>query len=119
LNVVMFRRCTVALAFVLGACGTADAIDTEDSTPPTAPVTVPGVGSLPDTIPSPTLDESDEAAEPVVSVVVTRPVDADGVIVESVAERVNGNRLLVIGDSILASTATRYGNEPDRLVGGS
>ena len=30
---------------------------------------------------------------------------------DTVAEQVNGNRLLVIGDSILASTATRYGRE--------
>ncbi|MEP6296347.1 MAG: hypothetical protein ABJ382_03400, partial [Ilumatobacter sp.] len=106
----MFRRCSVALAFVLGACGTAGAVDTEESTPPTAIPTVPGVGNLPDTIPIPVFDD-DEVDEPPISVVVTRPVDEDGVVVESVAERVNGNRLLVIGDSILASTATRYGGE--------
>ncbi len=111
LNDVMLRRSFVAFAFVLGACGTADAVDSEQ-TAPTALPTVPGVGNLPDTIPVPTLEVPDEVVdEPPVSVVVTRPVDDDGVEVESVAERVNGNRLLVIGDSILASTATRYGKE--------
>lgn len=112
LNGVMIRRSLVAISFVLGACGTADAVDSDDTTPPTAIPTVPGVGTLPDTIPMALLGESDaETEEPIVSVVVTRPVDEDGIVAESVAERVNGNRLLVIGDSILASTASRYGGE--------
>ena len=31
--------------------------------------------------------------------------------VEAIADRVNGNRLLVIGDSIMAGTASRFGGE--------
>ncbi len=73
MNVVMLRRCTVALAFVLGACGTGQAIGPEDSVPATPVPTVPGVGLLPDTVPVPSFDEETEEVEPLVSVVVTRP----------------------------------------------
>ena len=104
----MLRRSIVALAFVLGACGTGESTS-PDSLPPSTPVpTVPGVGRLPDTIPTPNVQASNADDEVPVSVVVTRPVDDDGVVLDTIAEQVNGNRLIVVGDSILASTATRY-----------
>ena len=46
--------------------------------------------------------------EPVITVPVTRPVTEDGTTAELVGDEVIGNRFLVIGDSIMASTATRY-----------
>ena len=59
-----------------------------------------GVGVLPSTVvPDP---------EPVISVPVTRPVTEEGTTAELVGDKVIDNRLLVIGDSIMASTATRY-----------
>ena len=110
-NVAMLRRSTIALAFLLGACGAGEA-GTPDSLPPSTPVpTVPGVGRLPDTIPTPNALASNAEDDVPVSVVVTRPVDEDGVVLDTIAEQVNGNRLIVVGDSILASTASRYGGE--------
>ncbi len=109
-NVAMLRRSTVALAFLLGACGATEGTS-PDSLPPTTPVpTVPGVGRLPDTIPRVNARLSSDVEVPV-SVVVTRPVDEDGAVLDTIAEQVNGNRLIVVGDSILASTASRYGGE--------
>ncbi len=106
----MLRRSTVALAFLLGACGASEATS-PDSLPPSTPVpTVPGVGRLPDTIPRANARVSNDVEVPV-SVVVTRPVDEDGAVLDTIAEQVNGNRLIVVGDSILASTASRYGGE--------
>lgn len=121
LNVTMLRRCTIVLAFVLGACGSTDADGPESSPVRTPEPTVPGIGSLPATVPVAVPEERDDVEsdaedtgdieEPVVSFVPTLPVGDDGVAAEMFTERVDGNRLLVIGDSILASTATRYGNE--------
>ena len=107
----MFRRAVIALAFVVGACGASDGSSEELQSTATPPPTVPGVGGLPDTVPESPVADGGADIVPTASVVVTRPVDEDGVVVEAVAGRVNGNRLLVIGDSILASTATRYGDE--------
>ncbi|MDG1266425.1 MAG: hypothetical protein P8O03_08885, partial [Ilumatobacter sp.] len=105
----MLRRSVIALAFLLGACGASEATS-PDSLPPSTPVpTVPGVGRLPDTIPTPNVQASN--AEVLASVVVARPVDEAGVVLDTVAEQINGNRLIVVGDSILASTARRYGRE--------
>jgi hypothetical protein len=109
-NVAMLRRSTVALAFLLGACGASEGTS-PDSLPPSTPVpTVPGVGRLPDTIPRANARVASDVEVPV-SVVVTRPVDEDGAVLDTIAEQVNGNRLIVVGDSILASTASRYGGE--------
>jgi hypothetical protein len=98
----------VVVGSVVAGCGTGEVTA---PAPPATPVpTVPGVGVLPDTIPQfPPVGLTDNDVP--VSVAITRPVDGEGVVVESVAQRVNGTRLLVIGDSILASTAKRYGNE--------
>ncbi len=69
--------------------------------------TVGGVGVLPSTVPP----------ERTPLVVVTRPVHEDGTTAELVGETAIGNRLLVIGDSIMASTSTRYsGYMCDQLV---
>ncbi len=98
----------LALTLVV-ACGTPE----DDAAPPTpAPTPAPtlgGVGQLPDTVPP--------NREPLV--LVTRPPavpesdepdgeEADNVS-ERVSEQISGNRILVIGDSIMASTSVRYG----------
>jgi hypothetical protein len=101
------RRPWIALATVLAACGGSVAgIGDSASTPVATPLpTVPGVGSLPATIPS----TSSPAIEPLV--VITRPLTADGELAELVGDQVAGNRLLIIGDSIFAGAETRYGGE--------
>ena len=69
--------------------------------------TVAGVGMLPAVV----------APERARMVVLTTPVNSDGAVAELVGEQVTGNRVLVIGDSIMASTATRYtGYMCDELV---
>jgi hypothetical protein len=60
--------------------------------------TVGGVGVLPAVV-EPTRERL---------VVVTRPIKEDGTVAELIGEQIIGNRILVIGDSIMASTATRY-----------
>ncbi len=116
----MISRAVVVLAFVLGACGASEAASTDSATPSTPVPTVPGVGSLPDTVPTPEVaavagaapvDEVEDVDETVPSVEITRPVDDDGAVLDTIAEQVQGNRLIVVGDSILASTSTRYGGE--------
>lgn len=68
--------------------------------------TIGGVGDLPDSVPD------DDGPS-----VIARPATADGVQVAIIGDQVAGNRLLMIGDSILASTTTRHGGEMcDRLV---
>ena len=45
------------------------------------------------------------------------PVNADGTTAELVGESSPGNRILIIGDSIMASTSSRYGGQMcDALV---
>src|SRR6056297_2439250 len=106
----MFRRITPALAvvaLVVGACGSGGD-DSGEELPASTPVpTIGGVGSLPDTVP--------DARSPIVRV--PRPVNDDGSVAELPGEQVDGNRVLVIGDSIMASTAQRYGGQMcDELV---
>ena len=98
-----------AAALALAACGTGggDSIETESTPVPT----VGGVGYLPDTVPTTTIDPNADPDDIVVDVVVSRPVDEEGVIEAQVAELVAGNRVIAIGDSILASTASRFGGE--------
>lgn len=95
----------------LAACGSAGATDDE----PTG--TIGGVGLLPDqtatsavlatappdgsTTVAPTSAASDAAPN----------VVAPGSSVVPIAERVAGNKLLMVGDSIFAGAASRYGNE--------
>lgn len=96
-------------ALALGACGSSDA-----AAPPTGE-TIGGVGELPDTVapatsapadePDPVSDTRDEPDEPAsADVPITDETQRIGRIVE-------GNRVLVIGDSILASISDRYGGQ--------
>jgi hypothetical protein len=76
-----------------GAAGSGDGV---------VPVsTLPGVGQLPGTV----------APERAPLVVVAPPVNADGTPAELVGVAADGNRVLLIGDSILASTSSRYGGQ--------
>jgi lysophospholipase L1-like esterase len=107
--VAMLRRAPitalVALAVAAGACGSA-ADESVDVT--AAPVqTVAGVGVLPDTVPSGRQQR----------VFVPAPVNADGTPADLIGEVAPGNRVLIIGDSIIASTSSRYGRQMcDELV---
>lgn len=107
--VAMIRRAPltalVALVVVAGACGSA-ADESVDVT--AAPVqTVAGVGVLPDTVPSGRQQR----------VFVPAPVNADGTPADLIGEVAPGNRVLIIGDSIMASTSSRYGRQMcDELV---
>jgi lysophospholipase L1-like esterase len=119
-------RALVAMAaLVLAACGSSDA-----AAPP-APDTVGGIGGLPGTLvasastmPAPG-DDGDDGDDGVVRTFADEPdsprsrdepepdVDED----LPIGRFVDGNRVLVIGDSILASISDRYGNQLcDRLV---
>ena len=102
--VQMTRRRSLAAVFAVAAlvagCGAADG-GADDTTPPVTPVpTIAGVGVVP-AVPS-------AVREPIV--VVRPPVNEDGTEAQLIGETVDGNRILMIGDSILASTASRYGN---------
>ena len=105
------RRSLVALAaasILIAGCGSGG--DDSDATiPPVTPVpTVAGVG----TVPAMPLAVRD----PVV-VVVRPPVNVDGTEAELTGQIADGNRILMIGDSILASTSSRYGDQMcDTLV---
>ena len=103
------RALFAAAAIALAACGTGggEAVETE----PTPVPTVAGVGYLPDTVPTTTIDPDADPADIVVDVAVSRPVDEQGVVEQQVSELVGGNRVIAIGDSILASTASRFGGE--------
>ncbi len=83
------------------ACGSAGD-ESNDTIPPVTPVpTIGGVGVVP-AVPS-------AVREPVV--VVPLPVDVDGETSQLIGATVESNRVLMIGDSILASTSSRYGNQ--------
>ena len=101
---VFAAACAMAFAGCAGS-GTGDITADQVALAPLP--TVGGVGVLPSTVPP--------EREPLVPV--TRPVQEDGTAAELVGEKVIDNRLLVIGDSIMASTATRYsGLMCDKLV---
>jgi len=102
----MFRRRTrtfavlATLAIVAAGCGSG-AENADDTISPVAPAsTLGGVGEVP-AVPS-------AVREPVV--VVRPPVNVDGTEAQLIGEIADGNRILMIGDSILASTSSRYGN---------
>lgn len=100
----MSRRLTLAalsaLVLVTAACGSADADDTAASVPEaTTPPTIGGVGVLPAAV---STDRSP-------NVMVRPPMNDDGSAAELFGEIADGNRVLLIGDSILTSTAQRYG----------
>lgn len=88
----------VVFAAVASGCGTSDttaSVVGAGAPPPT----VGGVGELPDTV----------APEGATSVIIQRPLNPDGSEAVLIGERADGNRVLLIGDSILASTTERYG----------
>ncbi len=90
----------LAVAVAVAGCGINDG-EADDTIPPVTPVpTVAGVGMVP-AVPS-------AVREPVV--VVRAPVNEDGTEADLIGDLVEGNRVLMIGDSILASTSSRYGN---------
>ncbi|HYN33984.1 MAG TPA: hypothetical protein VES40_15275 [Ilumatobacteraceae bacterium] len=98
----------VALSLTLAACGATGGDAGETTVVVGAPVaTIAGVGVLPDTVPA--------NREPLV--MVPPPVNDDGTTAELVGDIVAGNRILIIGDSIMASTSSRYGGQMcDALV---
>jgi len=106
----MFRRPSIAavlaVAVLAGGCGVTDG-EADDTIPPATPVpTIAGVGVVP-AVPS-------ALREPVV--VVRPPVEEDGTEAQLIGELVEGNRVLMIGDSILASTSSRYGDHMCEVV---
>ena len=105
------RPSTALLApalLLLAACGAGEAA-APDSTRRDVQPTVPGVGALPSTVVGEAVGE-EPVIEPVV--VITRPVDeTTGEELATVGEQAGGNRLIMLGDSILAATSSRYGGE--------
>ncbi len=90
----------VAVAVAVAGCGVADG-EGDDTIAPVTPVpTIAGVGAVP-AVPS-------AVREPIV--IVRPPVNEDGTEAKLIGDKVDGNRILMIGDSILASTSSRYGN---------
>jgi len=88
-------------AIVVAGCGSTGN-DADDTIPPVTPVaTLGGVGDVP----------AAPSAVRELSVVVRPPVNVDGTAAQLIGEIVDGNRILMIGDSILASTSSRYGNQ--------
>jgi uncharacterized membrane protein YgcG len=90
-----------ALALVAGACGLVDGEGADSgSLPPATPVpTISGVGALPDSV--------SDNRQPIVRV--SRPINEDGTTAELIGETSEGNRILLIGDSIIAGASSRYG----------
>jgi hypothetical protein len=107
-------RVLAAGCLVLAACGTSDAAAPEPAS------TVGDVGVLPGTLPgAPTVPSTDA---PAATTGPSAPTSTSGEPAPSTAPRVNdgrvsvgriaaGNRVLVIGDSILASISDRYGGQ--------
>ena len=110
--VEMLRRSSIvalmALSLTMAACGSTGGDAGADTVPDGSPApTVAGVGVLPDTVPA--------NREPLV--MVPPPVNDDGTTADLIGELVVGNRILIIGDSIIASTSSRYGGQMcDALV---
>jgi lysophospholipase L1-like esterase len=108
----MLGRTTIlalgAVSIGLTACGAGSGTDGAESLLGVAPLpTVSGVGALPDTVPP------DREAV----VMIPAPIKADGTPAELLGVTTEGNRVLVIGDSIMASTSSRYGGQMcDELV---
>jgi hypothetical protein len=99
----MRGRCgLLLLVAVLAACG-----DDEVAAPTVPKGTVAGVGVLPEALSRPA-----ERGVTTTSSTVPRPtVTVDRSELLPIGERVEGNRLIMIGDSILASTSRRYTGE--------
>jgi hypothetical protein len=88
-------------ALALSGCGGVGD-ESADTTIPAGPVsTLAGVGSIPDTV----------APNRQAIVMLPTPVNDDGSAAAQLGETTSGNRVLLIGDSILASTSSRYGGQ--------
>jgi lysophospholipase L1-like esterase len=109
-----FRREVVGAlgALVLTACAAAGA---DSSTPETAvPSTVGDVGLLPASLPDASVVVTDATTTSTTEAAVTSGPTTSTTLVGAAAP---GNRVLLIGDSILASTSRRYSNDMcDALV---
>jgi len=95
------RRLVLLAALALGGCGASEAAG-----PTPASGTIGGVGTLP----LPLTPSTTEAPASTSSTVArsTVPVERE---LDEVGARTSGNRVIVIGDSIMASTSERYGGE--------
>jgi hypothetical protein len=100
-------------ALTLAACGSGEALS-----PAEPPATVGDVGRLPSEFGAATTAPPDAAVESTAPISTAQPTDESSrsprgaratSLVGPVGRRVDGNRLLVIGDSIIASTTQRYG----------
>jgi hypothetical protein len=93
----------VCAVVLLAACGEGNA-----APPPTLDSgTISGVGSLPEVLTA----RNPQTSTTSTSSTVPRPTIAETADFVTVGEAVDGNRVLMIGDSILASTSRRYGGE--------
>ncbi len=107
------RRAALAVSLaMLAACGSAGATDQQPSG------TIGGVGVLPDQADGSTVapmsaapDDSSGSPASTTSASPTSSTEPGSTRAPSIAERVSGNRLLMVGDSIFAATAQRYGGE--------
>jgi hypothetical protein len=97
------RHGILLLAFVLAACG-----EVEGAAPPASKGTVAGVGVLPEALSKEVALESPTTSP---STVPRPTVTVDRAELLPIGQRVEGNRLIMIGDSILASTSRRYTGE--------
>jgi hypothetical protein len=96
-----------AAGLLAGACGASEA-----AAPPPPTGTIGGVGDLPAVLTPATTDP--EPGDTTTSVAVTsrdRPPDTVGPAGTTVGEEVDGNRVLLIGDSLMASVSRRYGGQ--------
>ena len=98
---------SATLVVVASACGGSETVTTDET-----PRTLEGVGQLPEPL---TVDPSGDEVERTTIATTTSTIPRSTVQREAglgeVGERVEGNRLIVIGDSITASIARRYGGE--------
>ena len=103
---MFLRRVALLLGLlaVVSACGAAASGQGVD------PPATAAVGGLPPASPT-TAPELSTTSSAVVRTTVTLPLDA------KVGARVAGNRVLLIGDSVMASTSQRYGGDVRRVGG--
>lgn len=93
---MLLRRVTLLLGVVVLAAGCGDAGSSADAT--TTPL---AVDSLPESVPSDPVSSDSAAQRPTTTL---REEDRVGA-------RAEGNRVILIGDSVLASTSRRYSND--------
>jgi lysophospholipase L1-like esterase len=97
---------TVLAALGLTACGAGEA-----ASPPASLSTVGNVGNLPGELSGESSAPASTVVEDDSPLVTTSGDDGGSPLPVRVGELADGNRLLVLGDSILEATSTRYGGE--------